>query len=34
MSKNSIEAMGSRPVLPLLLTMAFPPMISMLIQSM
>lgn len=34
MSNNSINAMGSRPVLPLLLTMSFPPMISMLIQSM
>lgn len=34
MNNNSVDAMGSRPVLPLLLTMSFPPMISMLIQSM
>lgn len=33
MDKN-IEAMGKKPILPLLLSMSFPPMLSMLIQSM
>ena len=28
------NVMGTRPVMPLLLSMAFPPMLSMLIQSM
>ena len=31
---KSIEAMGKRPIFPLLLSMSFPPMLSMLIQSM
>lgn len=31
---KSIEAMGKKPILPLLLSMSFPPMLSMLIQSM
>ena len=33
MQKTSLQAMGARPMLPLLLTMSFPPMLSMLIQS-
>lgn len=31
---KSIEAMGKKPILPLLLSMSFPPMLSMLVQSM
>ena len=33
MQKTSMQAMGTRPMLPLLLTMSFPPILSMLIQS-
>lgn len=31
---KSIDAMGNKPVLTLLLSMSFPPMLSMLVQSM
>ena len=33
MQRSSVDAMGTRPMLPLLLSMSFPPMLSMLIQS-